>query len=164
MEIFKHYKTTKAGIKYEVSNYGNVKRNGIIQDIYLNQYGYARAKGVLLIHRAVAELFIECPNDGNKYEVNHKDGNRSNNVYTNLEWCTHKENCNKEHTRKKNSESQKDRWTSLRQTGYNRKHYRYVDVVIDGVTYKTTDDAMNQLGRSRKWVIAHATSYKRGSL
>lgn len=164
MEVYKEYYITKRGIRYEVSNYGNVKRNGVIQSLYTNPDKYIKCKGIPFVHIAVAKLFVECPNNGNKYEVNHKDGNRSNNVYTNLEWCTHKENCNKEHTRKKNSESQKDRWISLRQTGYNRKHYRYLDVVIDGVTYKTTDDAMNQLGRSRKWVIAHASSYKRGSL
>lgn len=58
------------------------------------------------IHRLVAENFIDNPKELNI--VNHKDFNTFNNHYSNLEWCTQKENvrysiCNmvgKEHKRK----------------------------------------------------------------
>ena len=166
IEEFKVYKVTKSGIVYEVSNYGNVKRNGILQDIALNNDGYARCRGIKFIHIAVATLFIPKPDNVNKYEVNHKDCNRSNNHVSNLEWLTHKENCNTLLTRKNNSEAQKNWWKKLRNTNtkITRTHYRLLDIVIDNVTYKTTDEAMIALNRSRKWVIQHATSYRRGSM
>ena len=40
------------------------------------------------IHRLVAETFIDNPD--NKEEVNHKDFNRKNNWFENLEWVTKK--------------------------------------------------------------------------
>lgn len=42
------------------------------------------------IHRLVAECYVE--NTNNYLTVNHKDGNKLNNHYTNLEWCTTKHN------------------------------------------------------------------------
>ncbi|NFH40708.1 hypothetical protein FC977_13665 [Clostridium sporogenes] len=64
----------------------------------LNEDGYkvvTLGKGELgrtskTVHRLVALLFIDNPK--NYPEVNHKDFDRANNVFTNLEWTTHKEN------------------------------------------------------------------------
>ena len=42
------------------------------------------------IHRLVALFFVDNPED--KKEINHIDGNKLNNHYTNLEWCTSSEN------------------------------------------------------------------------
>ena len=46
----------------------------------------------LRICRAVAMAWIECPDSYDKFQVNHKDSNRSNDYYENLEWVTPRQN------------------------------------------------------------------------
>jgi hypothetical protein len=98
---------------YQVSNFGNVKsldrliisnrssqrlksqaikktnRSGrgdyFVVILYKNSIGKT-----MYVHRLVARAFI--PNPENKQQVNHMDGNSTNNHYSNLEWNTVSEN------------------------------------------------------------------------
>lgn len=49
----------------------------------------------LSVHRIIAKTFI--PNKKKVREVNHKDGDKLNNHYSNLEWCTPSENSKHAH-------------------------------------------------------------------
>lgn len=97
---------------YEVSNLGHVRSltrkiktsKGIIQTwkgqlltpgksgngyyyVMLSRHGKSKARRV---HILVADAFL--PNDENYQQVNHLDGDKSNNSASNLEWCTPHQN------------------------------------------------------------------------
>lgn len=65
---------------------GSLDKDGYLRFI-LNKNGVRIYKSC---HRLVAETFI--PNPENKPQVNHKNGDITNNTKSNLEWCTIKEN------------------------------------------------------------------------
>ena len=46
------------------------------------------------VHRMVAMAFLEVERTEERNEVDHINGNKSDNSVDNLRWCTHKENMN----------------------------------------------------------------------
>ena len=81
---------------YYVSNYGRIRSTYHASEKFLvpinSGKGYLQVtlfknhkSKKFLVHRLVAEYFVENPNG--LYFVNHKDENKSNNHFSNLEWC-----------------------------------------------------------------------------
>lgn len=104
---------TFADGNYEASNHGNVRRKtpgrrtwpGRPMVLTVMTIGYHRVAPTIggrnvpmYVHAIVAELFIgPCPVG---LEVNHKDGDKTNNRVDNLEYVTHQENMR--HARRNN--------------------------------------------------------------
>lgn len=84
------YSVCEKGIVYSGDSYKVMKP-------YIGASGYRRVNlskngkaQKYLIHRLIAKVFI--PNPESLPCVNHKDGDKSNNTVSNLEWCTYSEN------------------------------------------------------------------------
>lgn len=105
LKDFPGYYVSNTVVVYSVIKQGCRNRLDRTKDVGMHpvsprfaQNGYARVclrcrdgkRRDLYIHRLVAEKFV--PNPQNKPVVNHKDCVRTNNMATNLEWCTVKEN------------------------------------------------------------------------
>ena len=106
-EVWKQYLDTQ----YEVSNLGNVRNKNT--KVVLSQedtgngclcVGLQMDNGVYKktrVHRMVAMAFLEFQRTEERNEVDHINGNKSDNSVDNLRWCTHKENMNNPVTRRK---------------------------------------------------------------
>ena len=96
-EIWKRIDGTRN--HYEVSNKGRVRKDKMLCKVGISKTGYCQVsvgfifgRRVLGIHRLVASYFLDIPDDYDGLQINHKDGDKSNNNVENLEWCTPKEN------------------------------------------------------------------------
>lgn len=96
-----YWRPIKGYPDYSISNFGDICSEKFNKEKILKQtkgnHGYYfvtlsknKILKVLLVHRLVAENFIE--NKYKKPQVNHIDGNKLNNKVTNLEWVTAKQN------------------------------------------------------------------------
>lgn len=87
--------------EYRIDEDGNVwspYRGWHLVSKQLTPYGYLRVglmagnkRKFFMVHRLVMETFNPIKNSL-ELQVNHKDGNKTNNSLSNLEWCTRMEN------------------------------------------------------------------------
>lgn len=99
MEIFRDIEGYDG---YQITSWGRVFKDGKEVHQQNTEKGYKRVdlynengRKHFKVHRLVAKYFV--PNNENKPCVNHIDGNKQNNSFSNLEWVTDEEN--KEHAK-----------------------------------------------------------------
>ena len=102
VEIWKPYENAK------VSSLGRFKdTKGVVKTPRPNKKGYCQVminRKLHYIHVLIAKAF-DLPRREGQNEVNHKDGNRSNNRLDNLEWATRRENMRHSYATNKNRRS-----------------------------------------------------------
>lgn len=98
-EVWKEFRaserSTPSHMIWHVSNFGRVAKNKIVSYGKQHADAYMYLGNMRAIHRIVAENFIPKTEEDIKLGrnfVDHIDGNSVNNHYTNLRWCTIREN------------------------------------------------------------------------
>lgn len=115
---------------YQISNLGNVNsfKFNKVKELkkYKNSNGYlavnlshykSKPKS-FLVHRLVAEAFVLNSNPKRFNIVNHKDENRMNANYENLEWCDHYYNLYYNNGMKKRGETLRNIWKEKKSWHY----------------------------------------------
>ena len=98
------FKTLNENPRYQINEYGEIWDNEKLRYVkpsktqhknsylFINIYNYETGKRKLYyVHHLVMKYF-GSPKPGDNYEIDHLDGDKSNNYVYNLDWVTHKEN------------------------------------------------------------------------
>lgn len=140
---------------YQISNFGRI-RNKVTNKtlkLRLNKNGYLdvcislgkrNKKKLIKIHQAVAECFVSNPH--NYKEINHIDGNKINNLYSNLEWCTHQYNT--QHAYKNNLINQENKLVKIEYIEINQI-FNSIEDLIDYIIQNNLTKTKNRVNIRR---------------
>jgi hypothetical protein len=162
---------TAVSLLYDITEHGEVYSH--IRKRWLkprkNNYEYLfyhlKPCGWVSAHTLVALKYIGPPPTP-EYEINHKDGNRMNNYYTNLEWVTHSQNHilayknGKEHYWLGKHRPSPEMETRLKMANAKKKRIEH-----DGIIYESIQDAADKLKIDRRTIskiLSGFTSAKHG--
>jgi len=134
-----HYKEFFSYLAYEDGRVFSTKSNKFLKG-EVTKYGYLVYRlsinnklQAFRANRLVAFLFLDVPSNYKELVVNHKDGNKLNNHYSNLEWCTHY--YNNYHARINNlnniSESNSKRWQNPDFRKRTAKHFSEINKMLN---------------------------------
>lgn len=143
---------------YEVSNYGRVKSlkrattSGKVLKLYKNPNGYVyvslckdNIKKQKRVHKIVLEAF--CPDhDPFKDQIDHIDGNKANNMLSNLEWVN-------------GSENMKRAYATAPETHYSKK---VIDIDTN-IIYRSISEAARSVGGKEAKVVSRVCNGKRSN-
>lgn len=148
--------------RYDISNLGRVRTRAIILSprIYDKKYFKVNLstykKGVRIVklravHRLVAIAFI--PNPLEKECINHKDNDKKNNFFKNLEWCSQQENrrhtvFQSRHARGENIASSKLLEWDIK---YIRQNYPTLSARSLAIKFKVNINTIRSVARKRTW-------------
>ena len=155
---------------YQISNFGRVKslsktkgfsfKKETILKLNINRGGYEyvilsknNERKTLTIHKLVASMFLFNPD--NKPQVDHIDGNRKNNLVSNLRWCTAKENHNNPITIKRHSKASVGRKPSRKTIEKAKKILAKKVMCVElGLIFNSTREASKWLNKYKTSVSA----------
>lgn len=122
----------------------SLNKKGYCQ-IVVKPHGRAGKSVVFRIHRIVATEFLENPE--NKPTVNHKDGNKTNNSVSNLEWAT----------RSENMQHACDNGLKISTKGVAQQDAKLNDDIVRLIKkeYRPRDREFGVRGLARKYAISH---------
>lgn len=164
------WKSIKNSNTYEASTLGHIrnKKTGYILRPRVSEWGYEQIglyengkHSFRYVHKLIAETFI--PNPDNKPQVNHKDGNKTNNNVSNLEWVTYSENNKHAYdTGLKKSSDKVREWArkmgtdpKTRQAAYDR--HPNIKIVETGEVFESNIGVAKRLGcmEQNVWECVH---------
>ena len=132
---------------YEISNLGNIKRDGKLLRLNTDMHGYWRIQlckdgkqSNHRLHRLLAINFI--PNPDNKECVDHIDRNRKNNQLSNLRWVTKQENNLNTKDRIRNNTG--ERHITLQSSNKYQVRFRRDNKIIYGGQFESLEEAILQ--------------------